>query len=251
MPISKEKFNREGKSVIKKMNPDERFNYLIENFQSYFEKFENNNPFTGPSEYFYINKIIPATNDDYSAVFTNENIEWIYATLASWGMHRMGPSDMGAKMNDFKLFKKCIIQNEDNILSLKDLKLHEVNIVDYMDDINDLYFSFWPLMESNSKLVATSKVMHFLLPKLIPPIDRQYTMKFFGKNIPTIKSAEDKKNIVKENQIFQYTLNKFYHISQEVDCTQFINSEFSPTVPKVIDNAIVSFGIEKKKMMEK
>ena len=101
-------------------------------------------------------------------------------------------------------------------------------------------------MKSKSKLVATTKVMHFLLPNLIPPMDREYTMKFFGKNLPTIKSDKDEKNIEKEIEIFEFIFKKIKKISQEVDCSKFIDKEFLPTIPKVIDNAIVSYIKENK-----
>lgn len=221
---------------------NENVNNLIDNFSEYIKQFEINNPFSGPSEYFYINKIIRVTkNKDYDAVFTQEFIEWIYATLASWGMHRMGPENKGAKMNEFDSFEECIMQNKNKIIQLNNLEINKLDVKNSMDDIKDLYFSFWPLMKSNSKLVATSKVMHFLIPRLIPPMDREYTMKFFKKHLPTIKSSDDYRNINKEFEIFESVLTEISYISKKVDCTKFIDTNFSPTVPKVIDNAIVSY----------
>lgn len=229
------------------MNSDEKINDLIERFSEYIKLFKTNNPFSGPSEYFYIHKIISITKKgDYNTVFTREFIEFIYATLASWGMHRMGPENKGAKMNDFYSFEECIMNSKDKILQLKNLEINKIKIDEEISDINALYSSFWPLMKSNSKLVATSKVMHFLLPSLIPPMDREYTMKLFGKHLPTIKSIEDQKNIEKEIKIFEFVFRKICHISKQVDCSKFIDSEFSPTIPKVIDNAIVSYVRNKK-----
>lgn len=96
-------------------------------------------------------------------------------------------------------------------------------------------------MRSNSKLVATTKVMHFFLPDLIPPMDREYTMKFFNMHLPTIKSNEDHKNIEKEVQIFNLVLKKMQYICKQVKCEQFIDDIFSPSIPKVLDNAIVGY----------
>lgn len=224
------------------MDTDEKINDLIDNFSYYVNLFKTNNPFSGPSEYFYIHKIISVTKKgDYNEVFTKEFIEFIYATLAAWGMHRMGPENKGAKMNDFDSFKECIMQNKNKILELKNIKIDKIEDDVIIKDIKNLYSSCSGLMKSNSKLVATTKVMHFFLPHLIPPMDREYTMKFFGKNLPTIKSIDDKKNIEKEMKIFEFVFNKMCYISKQVDCSKFMNSEFSPTIPKVIDNAIVSY----------
>ena len=230
------------------MKSDEKIIELIENFSEYIQLFEKNNPFSGPSEYFYIHKIISITKKgDYDSVFTKQFIEYIYATLASWGMHRMGPDNKGAKMNNFNSFEKCIIENKNKILKLKDLKINEIDIDEFVSDIKELYMGLWDLMKSNSKLVATSKVMHFLLPHLISPMDREFTMKFFNKQLPTIKSSQDIKNIEKEFVIFEYVLRKIQYISKHIDCSTFMDEKFSPTIPKVIDNAIVSY-IRKNKL---
>jgi len=221
---------------------EEQMKDLVDNFPSYISIFKTNNPFSGPSEYFYIHKIISITKKgNYELVFTKEFIEYIYATLASWGMHRMGPENKGAKMNDFDSFQNCILSNKETILKLKDCRLEKVNIEEIKSELEELYLGFWSLMKSNSKLVASSKVMHFLLPHLIPPMDREYTMKFFGKNLPSISSFEDKNNIAKELKIFLSTLLEMMNISHQVDCSKFIDDNFSPTIPKVIDNAIVSY----------
>lgn len=215
---------------------------LINNFVHYIDAFSINNPFSGPSEYLYINKIIKETKKtDYNNIFTKNFIEWIYATLAAWGMHRMGPDNKGAKMNDFDSFYSCIMNSQELVFKLKELKIEDINTDNVMPDIKELYLGLWSLMKSNSKLVAISKVMHFLLPHLIPPMDREYTMKFFNKNLPTIKSKEDTTNIEKEFLIFKYIYQQIQFISTQVDCSKYIDEKFSPTIPKVIDNAIVSY----------
>ena len=66
-------------------------------------------------------------------------------------------------------------------------------------------------------------------------------MKFFKMHLPTIKSHNDNKNIKKELNIFNFCFNKIYYVSKEVDCSGFIDSKFSPTIPKVIDNAIIGW----------
>ena len=224
------------------MEINEKINDLIENFSDYTNFFKVNNPFSGPSEYFYINKIINVTKKgDYDRVFTKEFIEFIYATLASWGMHRMGPENKGAKMNYFSFFEKCIMNNKDKVVKLKDFKIDKIEYIVIIEDIKKLYLSLWPLMKSKSKLVATTKVMHFLLPHLIPPMDREYTMKFFGKQLPIIKSINDGKNINEEMEIFEFVFKKISYISKKVDWSKFSFSEFSPTIPKAIDNAIVGY----------
>ena len=94
-----------------------RISDLKNNFKPYMDYFKENYPFSGPSEYFYI-KIINTIkslkdNKDYDKLFEKDFIELLYATLCSWGMHRMGPDNKGPKMNEFSKFKDCIIANKD------------------------------------------------------------------------------------------------------------------------------------------
>ena len=222
---------------------NKKVNDLIDNFDSYISYFKKDNPFSGPSEYFYMNKIIKTikTRDD-GKIFCTDFIELVYATLASWGMHRMGPDNKGAKMNDFGAFKDCIMKNKELFIELSPLKLEEVKLdVESIEKLNKIYSYLGPLMRSNSKLVATTKVMHFFLPDLVPPMDREYTMKFFNIILPTIKSSNDHKNIEKEVEIFNFVLLKMQDICKNVDCKKFIDNLFSPSVPKVLDNAIVGY----------
>lgn len=227
------------------MDTDTKIKDLIDNFSEYMELFKNGNPFTGPSDYFYTQKVISKTKQGkYDLVFNTEFIEWIYATLTSWGMHHMGPK--GGKMADFESFKQCILHNEEKILQLKSVRMNDADIEQYLTQIKELYQSLSSIMESNSKLVATTKVMHFLLPHLVSPMDREYTMKFFGKSIPTIKSSTDLKNIQKEIEIFEFVFKKMSYISRQVDCSKYLDNKFSTTIPKVIDNAIVSYVMKHK-----
>jgi len=48
-------------------------------------------------------------------------------------------------------------------------------------------------------------------------------------------------------KIFEFAFKKVCHISKQVDCSKFVDSKFSPTIPKVIDNAIVSYVRKKMK----
>jgi hypothetical protein len=62
--------------------------------------------FGGPSVYFHVQSI----KEQESNFLSDRHIEMIYATLASWGMHRMGdPEETKAKMVEFVDFRKSIM----------------------------------------------------------------------------------------------------------------------------------------------
>ena len=61
--------------------------------------------FGGPSVYFHIQAI----KEQEINFLSDRHIEMIYATLASWGMHRMGdPEETKAKMVEFDIFKQSL-----------------------------------------------------------------------------------------------------------------------------------------------
>ena len=79
---------------------------LIENSEYFYEKSSRVlNDFGGPSVYFHIQAIAEQQKDFLSL----RHLEMIYATLASWGMHRMGdPEKSRTKLHSFESFSISI-----------------------------------------------------------------------------------------------------------------------------------------------
>jgi hypothetical protein len=148
-------------------------------FNKYLDAYYANEIFGGPSVYFHKKVIACIRQNDYEGLFRDEHfIEYIYATLASWGMHRMGPK--GSKMRNFEDFKDSIQTNRSTFL-----ELHKFTIEKLTNDDKKVVYPMLELlldnidvMQSESKLVGSSKVIHHLLPDLVPPIDREYTLRF-------------------------------------------------------------------------
>lgn len=97
-----------------------RENKLIRKANSYAKI--RKNKFIGPSKYFY-SKLIRYHQKKSLKNLLSDNLfyEYIYATLVSWGMHRMGPK--GAHMTEFNTFKKSIWSCRKELLVLDGLVL--------------------------------------------------------------------------------------------------------------------------------
>jgi hypothetical protein len=236
----------------------ENIHNLIKDQDTFFKNVKplnKRNTFTGPSVYFHQQAIeCVRSTDDYEKLLDNiVFLEYIYATLTAWGMHRMGPT--GAKMVDFEVFKKSVHENKETIIQLSKYKLHELDEKELDGIMNQLHHLFdgIKIMKSSIKLVGNSKVMHHLLPDLIPPIDRQYTLKFFygGYHIP--------KNQEQEEALFFDTLKEFWKICQvlELKDNDFKGKgSFTTSIPKMIDNAIIGYlkgkkGVEQSQINKK
>lgn len=128
--------------------------------------------FGGPSLYFHLRSLEAARAKEFDRF-----AEYVYAVLASWGMHRMGPG--GSKMRDFSEFQDSLRSVWPAALQLQAMTLAELDGSGWTS-LRTIFCGI-RCMASGTSLVGNSKVMAHLLPNLVPPVDRQYTLKFlFG-----------------------------------------------------------------------
>ena len=161
-------------------------------------------------------------------------LELLYVTLISWNMNMRG-----AKMVDVDTFATSIQEFSKNITQLekKELNLLSENEFEEVLDLIKPLFLGLKVMKSKSKIVGVSKTLHFLLPKLLPPMDRRYTMTFFYGHFNYFNDKQ------KELNSFLILLREFHKISQKLKLysKDVDNVLWNTTVPKLIDNAIIGF----------
>ena len=184
-------------------------------YQKIFEKQKSAN--------FHIEKII--SNQDF--------LELMYVTLVAWNMNMRA-----AKMVSLDSFSESIQGFGKNISQLGDIELQLLSGNELERVLQQLKPIFMGLkvMKSESNIVGVSKTLHFLLPRLVPPMDRRYTMNFFyGHN--NYKSGD------KEFTSFSILLREFHKVSRKLNLkTKDINNVlWNTTVPKLIDNAIIGY----------
>lgn len=226
------------KKKVKGPPIETRVDDLIGNFHDYLSHFEKNIKFSGPSIYFHKKVIGKIRNSErYEQLFHDDLFfDYLYATLASWGMHRMGKG--GAKMANFEDFKHSICLAKDNLLNLQQIKLELITgeeLLKVKTKLSSVFDSIH-VMESGSKLVGNSKAVHHLLPDLVPPIDRQHTLRFFYGHT----------NIYNEEKvIFLECFDKFIYISHFLKHKDIPFEGFNTSIPKIIDNAIMGYAMKK------
>lgn len=128
--------------------------------------------FGGPSLHFHRRALgllgwVPATT----------RTELIYGVLASWGMHRMGKG--GSKMVPFDVFEKSVAAVRPRLSAGRKISPSSMRESDWA--LLEYVFKAIKVMQSKTSIVGNSKVMAHLLPNVIAPVDREYTLKFlFG-----------------------------------------------------------------------
>lgn len=200
---------------------------------------EGTKVFTGPSVHFHHRTVqrLAELGSVQSAVSDDQFADYLYATVACWGMHRMGPS--GAKMLPFEVFKESLARNADAIQALSGLSIQQLPARQIDGIVSDL----WELISgktgikisaTNSPLVAGTKVLHHLIPHLLPPIDRTYTAQFFvWKN----RMQHD------PEEMFRDTFPRLAQLARKIEAPsqKHLGSGFHTSLTKILDNAIVGF----------
>lgn len=213
---------------------------LVTGFASYVSSFQAGNPFSGPSVYFHQKAIERRrSHDSVDALLADEQfLEYVYAVLPAWGMHRMGAQR--AKVTEYAQLVGSLRATAPSLR-----KLWPLNICDLEPDgAGEVSEQAWQVIAavrastSETQIVAGSKVLHHLLPDLIPPIDRQYTFRFFTgrKAVP----AGDRQAFL---EWFPYFAEIGGRCRSPIEAAMRQGTPMSAGRAKVIDNAIIGFVI--------
>lgn len=210
------------------MSIEEKVKILVEEIPGLIERFNKWGYRKGPDFYFYKEVMNLVKNNNIKELLKDRNfIEKIYATLTSWDMN-----SRGAKMKYFDEFYENIISNKEKFIELTNLKLEnltEKDIKEVKIHLNDLY-SKLDLMKTGGRIVSNSKVIHYLLPNLVMPIDRKNTLMFFYGN------TNESKKTYQFLEIFECS----WRVVQLLDLGPYLDDNWNQTIPKIIDNAIIA-----------
>lgn len=211
---------------------------LIATFDESLSTFEASNAFPGPSLHFHQRAIdVRRSHGAAAAALADTHLlELIYAVLPSWGMHRMGRQ--AAKVGDFDHFCESIRGQTEQIAALwnKDIRLVSEADVEVSTEEVWMIISALRVSTSRSKLVAGSKTLHHLLPDLVPPIDRQYTFKFFTGQTQVSYGEQ-----TAFAEWFPLLCEIARSCDEEIEAALERGGFMATSASKVIDNAIMGF----------
>lgn len=220
---------------------EERVSALCRSFPQCVAEFEQAGQFTGPSLYFHTKTLARwAAHASVSDLFDDEQFfDFLYATLTAWGLHRMGPGN--TKLVDLDVIRASFKSHEGAIGALRGLTLG----AGPARDVPHVAREIWRVVASlkvsvaEARIVANSKALHHVLPNLVPPIDREYTFRFFyGRNNLSIE----------EGEAFQEMYAALDRIARSnlAAIQEYVGRGWHTSHAKVVDNAIVGFMIGKR-----
>jgi hypothetical protein len=171
----------------------DRLGRLTAGFAQYVEAFETRQAFPGPSLYFHLRAIERRREHRTVGSLLDDTLflEYVYAVLPAWGMHRMG--QQAAKVGDFAQITTSLREAAPALEQLWPLRITTLD----EHESREAAALAWDVIAqiqvstSRTQIVAGSKFLHHLLPDLVPPIDRQYTFNFFTgqKLVPSDRAA--------------------------------------------------------------
>ncbi len=203
---------------------------IIQNAGTYHQAYYKAETFSGPSLYFHKRALGTRRSDNF-----HQHIEYVYAALVSWGMHRVGG---GPRMRSFECFLHSIKSLARDFQEAAQISCENICEQNWAS-LKKIFFGI-DIMETQTKLVGNSKVMAHMLPNIIPPIDRQYVLKFFERSLKN--DMEYEWGLIKD--IIQ---NFFIPVAQNEEFVRLANIwigsqnkfPWDTSVFKIIDNLII------------
>ncbi|MFP4642490.1 MAG: hypothetical protein ACLFPU_10010 [Dehalococcoidia bacterium] len=208
---------------------------LCQNFARYLGHFDAEERFAGPSLYFHRRTIErrKELNSALLAIKDERFREYLYATLAAWGLVRMG----GVKMHDFARFTQTLHRCATNIEALEGVQIDTLSapeVASVAEQICNVIGKL-DITDATAKIVPGTKALHHLLPELVPPIDREHIGRFFGWQPGRMQD---------HRQPFIDMFPRFCHIARTVNPSQYVGTgEWRTSRTKALDNAILGYSL--------
>ncbi len=205
--------------------------FLRDHRRYFSDSYEQFCAFGGPCVYFH-QECLRACE---AAFLSDRHIEMLYATLTAWGMHRMGDADTTkTKLTEWKCFRGSITNQRGQLQRFRDHSLLRMSESEYSDAIWELQACYkkLDLSVSDATIVANSKALFHLFPRFVPPIDRQYTVRFFRQPQEKWRDKKGKfrpiqlpPEIDAQFQLFQEICTEIKRLAARVDTDVFEEQE--------------------------
>ena len=205
-------------------------------FLNYVHIYNSNYRVHSDSKDNYLNLMkMYAEAKDYHTLLRNSSyISLAYQTLQDWNMDQRG-----AKLVDFSNFKNSILSYVESLAHLKEYRLELLSTSEMgkvLPELRGLFVNL-EVMQTQAKIVGVSKALHFLLPNLVMPIDREniISLLYLGSKY----SANPEREFRYFTEIFEEyraLCNKLALSVRDVD-----KLGWNSSIPKMIDNALIGF----------
>jgi len=208
---------------------------ILANMDRYHRAYYESEAFSGPSLYFH-RRALETRQPSGSLA----HLEYVYATLASWGMHRMGKG--GSKMKSFEDFRRSTKLLTDKISQAQRFDCRAMDNPKWI--LVGEIFKEIEVMASGTSLVGNSKALHHIMPNIVPPIDREYTLRYLRGNT-NIKNDLDQEWLSLKEIVSDFFIPIACHTDFHLMANQWVSSQdkypWDTSVLKVVDNLLIGW----------
>lgn len=210
---------------------------ILESLDAVHSAYYEKETFGGPSLYFHVQSLDAARKGQFDRF-----AECSYAMLAAWGMHRMGSG--GSKMREFHDFQSSLQKIWPLSVQLQGKRPGDLK----EDDWSCLTRMFCEIrcMATGTSLVGNSKVLAHLVPNLVPPVDREYTLSFlFGnKQITNDLDGEwAKMRHILQDFFYPVTEEPLFRAKAEEWLAQRDRYKWDTSMLKIADNLVIGASV--------
>jgi len=205
-------------------------------FLNYVDIYNSNYRVHSDSKDNYLNLMkMYAEAEDYHTLLRNSNyISLAYQTLKDWNMDQRG-----AKLVGLSAFRNSILSYLEPLARLKEYRLELLNTSELGKVLLELKSLFVNLkvMQTQARIVGASKTLHFLLPNLVMPIDRENILSFL------YLGSKYSVNPEREFRYFTEIFEEYRQLCHKLglSITDVDRLGWNSSIPKMIDNALIGF----------
>ena len=217
---------------------------LCRNFDTYLDEFNNSSPFR--HSWWYCHKRTIDLRKELGGVAesidSDEYLNALYSTLEVWGMNRAWRSNSkGSKMQEYDVFAASVRAHKRDVADMDRVGLAEIDAYTTREDLWQIIDGMQLSQRKPSQTVTGSKALHHLLPRLLPPIDRGFTRRFFRYNGHWFQYNQE--------DAFKEMIPYFAQIAKEVEKKQGLGryvgtAKWATSESKMIDNAIIGYCLK-------
>jgi len=223
--------------------------FLTEQRRYFAGSYDQFTRFGGPCVYFH-RECLKAGQE---AFLSDRHIEMLYATLTAWGMHRMGDTETAkTKLTDWETFRDSIVSQKTALKKFLHGRMIGIPEDEYSRMVLDLRpcYRALKLSVSGATIVVNSKALHHLFLNLIPPVDRQHTIRFFRDPPERWRYANGRFRQIQLPREFDEQFRLFHKTCVAIKCLadrvdyallEREARDHGVSAPKAMDNAIVNY----------
>ena len=143
-------------------------------------------------------------------------------------------------MQPFRTFRQSVESLRHRIAQAQQFTPHSMNSSEW--DVLNAVFRGIKVMASGTSLVGNSKVMHHMIPNIVPPIDREYTLRYLRGN-STISNDLDLEWTIMKEIISDFFIPIICDAEYNVKASEWMASQtqypWDTSLLKVVDNLVI------------